>query len=102
MSDYTTQIRYICESKAGYTGSTEIPDPEVVVSEARASIFDFDYDLYDENHKEELETKILLHYYTREIGLETYALWHLKLKKWAVCAAQTIAVTFAPNTLATQ
>lgn len=80
MSDYTTQIRYICESKAGYTGSTEIPDPEVVVSEARSSIFNFDYDLFDENHKEELETKILLHYYTREIGLETYALWHLKLK----------------------
>ena len=72
MSDYTTQVRYICESKAGYTGSTEIPDPEVVVSEARASIFDFDYDLYDENHKEELETKILLHYYTREIGLERF------------------------------
>lgn len=80
MSDYTTQIRYICESKAGYAGSTEILDPEEVIELARPLIFDFDYDLFDEEHKPELETKILLHYYTREIGLETYALWHLKLK----------------------
>ena len=34
-------------------------------------IFSFNYPIYDENHREELEKKIINHYYFREIGFET-------------------------------
>lgn len=44
-------------------------------------IFSFDYNLFDNSHKEELETKLIRHYYTREIGFETTNLWLFKLEE---------------------
>ena len=46
--------------------------------------FDFkmtDYPIFDENYREVLETKILKHFYFREIGFETFALWKFKLNE---------------------
>lgn len=79
MSKYTTELRYICETEAGLsesTGQTKIKD---VIAKAIPKIFDFDFPIFDESYRNVLETKILKHYYTREIGLETYGLWKLKL-----------------------
>ncbi len=42
-------------------------------------VFDFDFPIFDENYRSVLETKILKHYYTREIAHETVGLWKLKL-----------------------
>lgn len=46
------------------------------------NIFDFDYDLFDEEYKPILEQKIIDHYYFSEIGAETPArfLHNLKVK----------------------
>lgn len=77
MASFTTQVRTICESQAkinGYVGT----DPFEIVKHAYPRIF-LDFPIYDPNHREELCTKILLHYYMDEIGLETYALWKLQL-----------------------
>lgn len=79
MSKYTTEVRYICESNAGLTESKGYNDVENIIANSRTSIFDFNYPIYDENYRSVLETKILKHYYTREIGLETVGLWKLKL-----------------------
>ncbi len=79
MSKYTTELRYICETEAGLiesAGQTKIKD---VIAKAIPKIFDFDFPIFDESYRNVLETKILKHYYTREIGLETYGLWKLKL-----------------------
>lgn len=79
MSKYTTELRYICETVAGLSesvGQTKIKD---VIAKAIPKIFDFDFPIFDESYRNVLETKILKHYYTREIGLETYGLWKLKL-----------------------
>lgn len=79
MSKYTTELRYICEIEAGLSesvGQTKIKD---VIAKAITKIFDFDFPIFDESYRNVLETKILKHYYTREIGLETYGLWKLKL-----------------------
>lgn len=81
MSNYTTELRYICESLAGYTESQGYDDSYTVIAGARPHIFDFEYDLFDNEHKEELETKILSHYYTQEIGFETYGLWHFNFRR---------------------
>lgn len=79
MSKYTTEVRYICEVNAGLTESTGGNDVEQVIANSRAKIFDFNYPIYDESYRIILETKILKHFYTREIGLETVGLWKLKL-----------------------
>ena len=79
MSKYTTEVRYICESSAELDESVGYNDIATVIANSRTKIFNFDYPIYDEAYRSVLETKILKHYYTREIGLETVGLWKLKL-----------------------
>lgn len=79
MSKFTTEVRYICETEAGLEESKGYNDVNEIISLARTKIFNFSYPIYDENYRSVLETKILKHFYTREIGLETVGLWKLKL-----------------------
>lgn len=74
MSNYTTELRYIIETLSGNTGTIE-----EMISKAKDQIFDDYWSTYDVDYKATLEQKILRHYYTREIGMETYGLWKLKL-----------------------
>ena len=80
MSKYTTELRFICETEAGKTESVGFSNVDEVITAALPHIFDFDFPIFDENYRVPLETKIIRHYYTREIGLETYGLWKLKLQ----------------------
>lgn len=80
MSKYTTEVRYICETYAGLEEGVGLADVEKVIADSRAKVFDFDYPIFDENYRAALESKILLHYYTQEIGLETVGLWKLKMR----------------------
>lgn len=80
MSKYTTELRFICEAEAGLKESAGYSKIKDIIEAARPKIFDFNYPIYDQEHRAELETKIIRHYYTREIGLETYGLWKLKLE----------------------
>lgn len=80
MSKYTTEVRFLCESLTGHTESVGFNDTNTVIEEAAHYIFDFNYPLFDPAYKLVLEKKILRHYYTREIGEETYGLWKLRLE----------------------
>lgn len=80
MSNYTTEVRYICEVAAGYDESQERDKVSDIISAAIPSIFDFDFPIFDETYRPVLERKILMHYYTREIAHETVGLWKLKLE----------------------
>lgn len=79
MSKYTTEVRYICETLAGLSESVGFADVEQVIKNCLPKVFDFNFPIFDESYRSVLETKILRHYYTREIGLETVGLWKLKL-----------------------
>lgn len=79
MSKYTTQVRFICETAAGLSESDGQTSVKQIIAAAIPSVFDFDFPIFDESYRNVLETKILKHYYTREIGLETVGLWKLKL-----------------------
>ena len=79
MSKYTTEVRFICETAAGLTESVGYNSIDKVLDGARASVFDFDFPIFDESYRAVLENKILKHYYTREIGAETVGLWKLWL-----------------------
>lgn len=80
MSKYTTQVRFICETAAGLSESEGQTSVKQIIAAAIPSVFDFDFPIFDEGYRNVLETKILKHYYTREIGLETVGLWKLKLE----------------------
>lgn len=80
MSNYTTEVRYICEVAAGYDESQDRDKVHDIITAAIPKIFDFDFPIFVEEHRPVLERKILMHYYTREIGLETVGLWKLKLE----------------------
>lgn len=78
MSKYTTEVRFICETYSGFTDSQEYPNVDLIISESRKKVFP-SYPIFDEAYRKTLETKILKHFYTREIGFETVGLWKLKL-----------------------
>lgn len=79
MSKYTTEVRFVCEMYAGLTESTGLSGVDSVIEQARSKVFDFTYPIFDEAYRSVIETKILKHFYTREIGAETVGLWKLWL-----------------------
>lgn len=79
MSKYTTELRFICETAAGLSESKGFNNVDGIIEAARKKIFDFEYPIFDEDYRQTLETKILKHFYTREIGSETVGRWRLWL-----------------------
>lgn len=79
MSNYTTELRFICETFAGLTESEGYNSVNTIISNSRDKVFSFDYPIFDESYRPIIETKIIKHYYTREICAETYGRWKLFL-----------------------
>lgn len=75
MSKYTTELRYVCEVESGLVDSKGFNDIETILSNSRSKIFNFPYPIFDETYRPVLETKILRHYYTRELCAETVGMW---------------------------
>ena len=85
MSKYTTEVRFICEMAIPLSEQGDYTDIRKAIEAGRKRIFTFNYDLFDPLYKPVIETKFLRHFYTREIGQETVALWKLKLEdKWTM------------------
>lgn len=80
MSRYTTELRNICEASIGRTEHAGFNDINAVITEAAPKVFNFDFPIFDESYRLVLETKILRHYYMREICCETVGLWKLYLQ----------------------
>lgn len=78
MSKFTTEVRYICETEAGLTESVGYNNVNEVIKASHASVIG-NYPIFDEAYREVLDTKILKHFYTREICEETVGLWKLRL-----------------------
>ena len=77
MSTYTTQIRWLVEQL-----TSEYADEKTIqerIDIACPLIFSFDFPIWLEAHRLELERKILKHYFNKEIGFETYGLWKMYL-----------------------
>lgn len=79
MSKYTTEVRFLCETLFGLKESVGATSIDTILDSVHSKIFDFEYPIFDTNYKKRLETKILKHYYTREISEETVGLWKLRL-----------------------
>lgn len=81
MSKYTTEVRFICETKSGLTESVGLSDVDTVIANSYDKIFNTSWDIYDEEYRSVLCSKILKHYYTREICAETVGLWEMWLNE---------------------
>lgn len=80
MAKYTTELRSICETYAGYEEGQGYSNVKDVIEKALPKLFDFDFPIYDEAYRTVLETKIVRHFYTREICAETVGRWKLFLE----------------------
>lgn len=77
MSKYTTEVRFICESKSGLENSSGADNVDEVIAGAWNKIFTSKAPFFDENYRSVLCQKILKHYYLREICCETVGVWKL-------------------------
>lgn len=81
MAKYTTEVRNICESKAGLEESKGFNNIDSILDNSWDKIFTTQCTFFDNNYRPVLCKKILKHYYTREIGLETAGLWMLFMNR---------------------
>lgn len=77
MSKYTTEVRFICESKSGLEVSGGSGDVDSIIANSWDKIFTSKAPFFDENYRSVLCQKILKHYYLREICCETVGIWTL-------------------------
>lgn len=77
MSKYTTEVRFICESKSGLEESKGASSVDEVIANSWSKIFTSKVSFFDETYRSVLCQKILKHYYLREIGAETVGIWML-------------------------
>lgn len=78
MSKYTTQLRWPIEQHLFNLG---LPQEEENWKECYKLLGLNDYPLWDETYREHLNTKIIRHYYMREIGVETMGYFRLMMKR---------------------
>ena len=76
MSKYTTEVRFICESKSGLEVSGG-GDVDKIIANSWNKIFTSKAPFFDEEYRSVLCQKILKHYYLREICCETVGIWTL-------------------------
>ena len=77
MSKYTTEVRFICESKSGLEISGGSSDVDNIIANSWNKIFTSKAPFFDEKYRSVLCQKILKHYYLREICCETVGIWTL-------------------------
>ena len=78
MSKYTTEVRFICETEAGYSETQGASNVDAVIEKSWSKIFG-DFPIYDESYRKVLCCKILKHFYFREIAAETAGIWKMWL-----------------------
>lgn len=80
MSNYTTQLRFICESSL-QNRNIDISALTVdeIIEQSIPYVINFNFPIFDENYRNVLLHNIIRHFYTREIGVETVGLWLLFL-----------------------
>ena len=81
MSNYTIRVQRIVEMYNRVNTSYQFAEIDDAIKQALPQIFNFDFPIFNENYRENLELKIIRHYYMREIAFETVALWKLYLSQ---------------------
>lgn len=72
------KVKTICEGYADMSGDTAL-DAIEIIQRSLPFIFDFVFPIFDESHRQELETKIIKNYYFRGICCPDVEEWKLRL-----------------------
>lgn len=82
MASYTISLQRIVENLTGQTEPAGFNKIDEIINESVPLIFDFDFPFYSDLAEDKLdfEKQFILHYYTREIGVETFGRWKVRLK----------------------
>lgn len=82
MAKYTTEVRTICESAAGLDYGVGFNSIDEFLSRSLVKkVLPLKYPIFDEEYRYILNKKILVHFFTREIGSETVGLWLLRMEQ---------------------
>lgn len=81
--DYYLNVAFKDMALPDLTNPFDTPDVDTIISKVRTKIFNFNYPLPNnsEDKKVELETKIIKHYYMREIGFDSWGRFKLALNE---------------------
>lgn len=79
---YTMRVQHIVEMFNCDTEHAGFLSVNKKIKNACPKIFNFEIDIYDPDHLLPLETKIIRHYYMRDICCETVGLWQLYLNQF--------------------
>lgn len=83
MSRYTMTIFDILSMYVWQDGKdNELTSNKEIKEYGRKKLFDFDYELYDNSLKDEFEKSFINHFYMREIGVDTVALFKMRLEDY--------------------
>lgn len=74
-SKYTIALGELCELEVGVPVGGGYSSIRGTIEKAIPKVFNFEFPLFDEGYRNVLCTKILKHYWTREIGAETTGLF---------------------------
>lgn len=77
VSKYTTQVRFICENKSGLLESVGSDKVDEVIANSWDKVITTKCEMFDESYRQVLFSKVLKHYYLREIGAETVGIWQM-------------------------
>lgn len=80
LARYTMYVSDICGIYAN-DSDTSYTNIESILNKSWEKIFDFPFTFYDESKKADFCKKVLRHFYFREIGCETVALWKFMLNR---------------------
>lgn len=80
MSQYTTELRYICEGIAGCDHSVGVDDIDSVIDIASPIIFNF-MSRNELANDPDFQRRFIMRYWTREICCDTYGSWKLYLRQ---------------------
>lgn len=82
LATYSMQIREYVEqvAKAKNPDSYILMNNRQKIEDARPVLFDFDYPIFDNAYRDGLETRIIRHFYMREMGFETEGLFKFALE----------------------
>ena len=85
MARYTMTIQDILMEIVWQNGlENELTSKQEIIDYAIPKLFDFNYPLYDEKLKDEFQRQFINHFYMREIGSETRALFKVRLEDYLV------------------
>lgn len=85
MARYTMTIQDILMEIVWQDGlENELTTKKEIIDYAMPKLFDFNYPLYDEKLKEEFQRQFINHFYMREIGSESRALFKVRLEDYLV------------------